>query len=209
MTIWRGTNPCPRNGPGDGRRRPLLRASALDNSPRDHPFLTGGQPLGLPPGVRRPAGVRAVTMTRPITGSGPDAPRKGGPAKPCPCDLWEVGHGPTTSTGAAERTCGQRLNYPGPLPGSQLLSCGRLPLPPVRSARRVLVVRTGAWGAGIRRPQHTRAVPGWHPRDRIQAPELEAPVVPSLTDAEQAELARKAAEVNKRSQDSVRARGGR
>jgi hypothetical protein len=52
-------------------------------------------------------------------------------------------------------------------------------------------------------------LPGCPPRDRVQAPELEAPVVTSLTDAERAELARKAAEANKRSQDNTLARGGR
>lgn len=34
-------------------------------------------------------------------------------------------------------------------------------------------------------------------------------MVTSLTDAERAELARKAAEANKRSEDNARARGGR
>ena len=51
--------------------------------------------------------------------------------------------------------------------------------------------------------------PGRTPRDRGQAPDVEEPVVTSLTDAERAELARKAADANKRSQDNARARGGR
>lgn len=50
---------------------------------------------------------------------------------------------------------------------------------------------------------------GCHPGDRGQAPDVEEPVVTSLTDAERDELARKAAEANKRSEDNARARGGR
>ena len=51
--------------------------------------------------------------------------------------------------------------------------------------------------------------PGGTPRDRGQAPEMEEPVITSLTEAERADLARKAAEANKRSEDNARARGGR
>jgi hypothetical protein len=51
--------------------------------------------------------------------------------------------------------------------------------------------------------------PGGTPEDRVQAPEEEAPVVTSLTEAERAELARMAAEANKRSEDNARVRGGR
>lgn len=50
---------------------------------------------------------------------------------------------------------------------------------------------------------------GCHPGDRVQAPDVEAPVVTSLTDAERDELSRKNADVNKRSEDNSRARGGR
>lgn len=56
-------------------------------------------PLGVPPGPRRPAGVRAVTMTHPTPRLGTGAPwqRRAGEASPLrlggPCD-------PPTSTGA-------------------------------------------------------------------------------------------------------------
>ncbi len=66
------------------------------------------------------------------------------------------------------------------------------------------------WERGEPKGFHTRAPPGEAtPDGAVQAPEMEAPVVTSLTDAERAELARKAAEANKRSEDNARARGGR
>src|SRR4051794_13910918 len=49
--------------------------------------------------------------------------------------------------------------------------------------------------------------PGGTPGDRKQAPAEEAPVVTSLTEAERDDLARKAGEANKRSEDNARARG--
>lgn len=78
---------------------------------------------------------------------------------------------------------------------------------PVRDA---LDLRSCPGGAGGVGRLQTRAPPGaGTPDGAVQAPVLEAPVITSLTDAERAKLARKAAEANKRSEDDVRARGGR
>jgi hypothetical protein len=51
--------------------------------------------------------------------------------------------------------------------------------------------------------------PGGTPEDREQAPDEEAPVNTSLTETERDDLARKAGEANKRSEDNARVRGGR
>ncbi|GBQ04157.1 hypothetical protein SSP531S_56490 [Streptomyces spongiicola] len=54
-----------------------------------------------------------------------------------------------------------------------------------------------------------RAARSGHSGRRLQAPAEEAPVVTSLTEAERAELARRAAEANKRSADNARMQGRR
>lgn len=63
--------------------------------------------------------------------------------------------------------------------------------------------------AGSRKVRNQVRRPGCNRGAAIQGPYEEAPVVTSLTDTQRAELARKNAEVNKRSQDNARARGGR
>ncbi|MBB4785026.1 hypothetical protein BJY27_005987 [Streptomyces rapamycinicus] len=65
------------------------------------------------------------------------------------------------------------------------------------------------WLWPLVRAVKTEAAPGWHPGDRVQAPEAEEPVITSLTEAEREELARRNAEQNKRSERDVQARGGR
>lgn len=51
-----------------------------------------------------------------------------------------------------------------------------------------------------------RGPPGCLPEGRVQAPELEEPVITSLTDEQWAELSRKNDAQNQRSEDSARAK---
>lgn len=51
--------------------------------------------------------------------------------------------------------------------------------------------------------------PGGNRGAAVQAPELEAPVITSLTDAERAELAKKNGQQNKQSSDNARMQGRR
>jgi hypothetical protein len=127
---------------------------------RNAPGIGGNRPPGAPPGTRRPAGVRAVTMTHPTyLGSGPVRRSNGRPVKPYPCDQREVGHGPTTYQG--RRRTGPDGGDRSTLRSTSWLRsasrCGRLPLPPVQPASRS-AGRAGARGAGVP-PTLTRAIP--------------------------------------------------
>lgn len=89
--LRRGLALVPAGGPGDVRPH------------GDHFWRTGsGKHLarGVPPGVRRPAGARAVTMAHPISGSGPTvAQRRSGEALfrasliPDPPRIYDCGRG--------------------------------------------------------------------------------------------------------------------
>ncbi|GAB2989155.1 hypothetical protein GCM10023080_063670 [Streptomyces pseudoechinosporeus] len=72
--------------------RVLSRVPALE-TPGDHPFITGGQPLGSTwcalPCWRQSSDDDAPDSS----GSGPVGRGNGGPVKPCPCYLREVGVG--------------------------------------------------------------------------------------------------------------------
>lgn len=70
-------------------------------------------------------------------------------------------------------------------------------------------VRAGRGEPESHGPTTQERPPGGATREAVTGTWLEAPVITSLTDAERAELSRKAAEANKRSEDNALVRGGR